>query len=52
MAARREHLPDIRIKKVNHIALPISDRKKTLPFYRDVLGLEVIPSMVDNPNVI
>ena len=42
----------IRITRVNHVALPISDRRKTLPFYRDVLGLKVIPSMVDNPHVI
>lgn len=43
---------EIKIKRVNHVAYPISDRKKSLPFYRDVLGLDVIPSMVDNPNVI
>src|SRR5436190_2016136 len=42
----------IRITRVNHVALPISDRRKALPFYRDVLGLKVIPSMVDNPHVI
>lgn len=40
------------ITRINHVAYPISDRGKTLPFYRDVLGLAVIPSMVDNENVI
>ena len=42
----------IRIKRVNHVAFPITDRKKSLPFYRDILGFNVIPSMVDNENVI
>jgi metallothiol transferase len=42
----------IRITRLNHVALPISDRRKTLPFYRDLLGLKVIPSMVDNPSVV
>ena len=42
----------ITIKTVNHIAIPIRDRRISLPFYRDVMGLEVIPSMVDQPAVI
>ena len=45
-------MADIEITRVNHVAFPISDRKKTLPFYRDVLGISIIPSMVDNQNVI
>ena len=45
-------MTSIRITRVNHVAIPISDRRKTLPFYRDLLGLKVIPSMVDNPGVI
>ena len=35
----------VRIKTINHVGIPVSDRKKALPFYRDLLGLEVIPSM-------
>ena len=42
----------ISITGFNHIAYPISTRRHTLPFYRDVLGLAVIPSMVDGPGVI
>ncbi|MDA1257634.1 MAG: VOC family protein [Chloroflexi bacterium] len=42
----------ITITGFNHVAYPISTRQKTLPFYRDVLGLAVIPSMVDNVEVI
>jgi catechol 2,3-dioxygenase-like lactoylglutathione lyase family enzyme len=41
----------IRIRRINHVGLPIVDRRKSLPFYRDLLGLKVIPSMVDNPGV-
>ncbi|MBT3942209.1 MAG: VOC family protein [Chloroflexi bacterium] len=36
----------------NHIAYPISTRQHSLPLYRDILGLAVIPSMVDGPAVI
>ena len=32
-------MTSIRITGFNHVAVPISDRRKTLPFYRDVLGL-------------
>ena len=41
-----------KLTKVNHIAHPISDRRRSLAFYRDVLGLELIPSMVDGQRVI
>ena len=41
----------IRVTRINHVAVPIADRRKALPFYRDLLGLKVIPSMVDSPNV-
>jgi catechol 2,3-dioxygenase-like lactoylglutathione lyase family enzyme len=41
----------IRIRRINHVALPIGDRRTSLPFYRDLLGLKVIPSMVDSPGV-
>ena len=41
----------IQIRRVNHVALPIVDRRNSLPFYRDLLGLKVIPSMVDSPGV-
>ena len=43
---------EIKITRINHVGIPISDRKKTLPFYRDVLGLNVIPSQVDGSTVI
>jgi glyoxylase I family protein len=41
----------IQVTRINHVAVPIADRHKALPFYRDLLGLKVIPSMVDSPNV-
>ena len=45
-------MPPINIRTVNHIAIPIRDRRVSLPFYRDVMGLEVVPSMVDEPHVL
>ena len=45
-------LGEIKITRINHVGIPISNRKKTLPFYRDVLGLNVIPSQVDGDTVI
>jgi len=46
-------MPDaIRITTIDHIGIPIWDRRVSLPFYRDILGLKVIPSMVDSPNIV
>ena len=42
----------IKIKKINHVAIPINDRKKSFSLYKDFLGLTVIPSMVDEKNII
>jgi catechol 2,3-dioxygenase-like lactoylglutathione lyase family enzyme len=42
----------VRIKTINHVGIPITDRKDSLPFYRDLLGLEVIPSMEDGASLI
>ncbi len=41
----------IRIRTVNHVGVPVTDRKRAFAFYRDLLGLEVIPSMVDAENI-
>jgi catechol 2,3-dioxygenase-like lactoylglutathione lyase family enzyme len=45
-------LPGISIKTINHVGIPVWDRRVSLKFYRDILGLEVIPSMVDSPNIV
>ena len=42
----------IRIKTINHVGIPIWDRRVSLPFYRDILGLQLIPSMVDSQNIV
>ena len=42
----------LRIKKINHVGVPISDRKRALAFFRDIIGLKLIPSMVDAGNII
>ena len=44
-------MAQIEVTRINHVAVPIADRRKALPFYRDLLGLKVIPAMVDSPNV-
>jgi len=43
---------NIRIKTINHVGIPVWDRRVALKFYRDILGLQVIPSMVDSPNIV
>jgi catechol 2,3-dioxygenase-like lactoylglutathione lyase family enzyme len=43
---------NIHIKTINHVGIPVWDRRVSLKFYRDILGLQVIPSMVDSPNIV
>ncbi len=45
-------MPSIKPNSINHVAIPIVDRKKSITFYREVAGLELVPSMVDNPRII
>ena len=44
--------PNIKIKKINHVGTPINDRKKSFELYKKLLGLTIIPSMVDEKHVI
>ncbi len=43
---------NIQIKTINHVGVPVWDRRVSLKFYRDILGLQVIPSMVDSQNIV
>jgi len=43
---------DIRIRTINHVGIPIWDRRVSLRFYRNILGLQVIPSMVDSSSIV
>ena len=45
-------LGNIKIKKINHVAIPINNRKESFSLYRDFLGLTIIPSRVDEKHVI
>ena len=36
----------IKIETINHVGIPISDRARTMDFYRDAVGLAVIPHQV------
>lgn len=45
-------LAKIKIKKINHVGIPINNRKDSFSLYMDFLGLKVIPSMVDEKHVI
>ena len=45
-------LKNIKIKKINHVGIPVNDRKDSFSLYMDFLGLQVIPSMVDEKHVI
>lgn len=44
--------PRVRIKTVNHVGFPITDRARSLPLYRDLMGLDVIPAMEDGKSLI
>ncbi len=43
---------EIYVSRVNHVGIPITDRKKSLAFWRDIVGVRVVPSMVDSPNIV
>ncbi len=40
-----EQSPSVRINTINHVGVPITDRSKSFPFYRELAGLKLIPSM-------
>lgn len=42
----------MKLRTINHVGIPVKDRKVALKFYRDILGLEVIPSMVDAEHIV
>lgn len=44
--------PTARIKTINHVGTPITDRNTSLPFYRDLIGLEIIPAMENGKSLI
>jgi catechol 2,3-dioxygenase-like lactoylglutathione lyase family enzyme len=40
------------VEKINHVGIPTEDRRKSIAFFRDLIGLEVIPHEIDgNPLV-
>jgi catechol 2,3-dioxygenase-like lactoylglutathione lyase family enzyme len=41
----------IRLLSAEHAGVPITDRKRAVTFYRDVVGLEIIPSMVESETI-
>jgi lactoylglutathione lyase len=36
-------LTDFSVIELNHVALPVADVERSLPFYRDILGLAPLP---------
>ncbi len=43
---------NVQIKTINHLGVPIVDRRSTLPFYRDMAGLQPIPAMENGESLI
>ncbi|MDP5877147.1 MAG: VOC family protein [Dehalococcoidia bacterium] len=43
---------EFHMNRVQHVMFPISDREDALPFYRDLLGLHIVPAFEDGPGVI
>ena len=42
-------MPKIKITTINHQSMPVRDRERALGFWRDLLGLEVIPAQEGGP---
>ncbi|MEX0762232.1 MAG: VOC family protein [Dehalococcoidia bacterium] len=45
-------MPKIKVNTVNHHGVPVKDRNAAFKFYKDLLGLDILPSMVDSPNIV
>jgi len=43
--------PEFRMKRIQHVMFPMTDRMKTIPFYRDLLGLHIVPAFENGPGV-
>jgi len=39
------------VLSAEHAGVPVTDRKRAITFYRDVVGLEIIPSMVETDGI-
>ena len=44
--------PHIKIKKINHVGIPINDRKKSFELYKNLLGLTVIWSKTSDGTMV
>ena len=45
-------MPSFKVEKINHVGIPTDDRAKSIAFFSDLIGLEVIPHEIDgNPLV-
>lgn len=45
-------MADFKIETINHVGVPTADRAASLGFYRDLLGLEVIPHQIDGNSLV
>ena len=45
-------MPNFKVETINHVGIPTDDRAASIAFFRDLIGLEVIPHEIDgNPLV-
>lgn len=45
-------MPAFKVEKINHVGIPTDDRAASIAFFRDLIGLEVIPHEIEgNPLV-
>ena len=45
-------MPNFKVEKINHVGIPTDNRAASIGFFRDLIGLEVIPHEIDgNPLV-
>lgn len=45
-------MPTFNVEKINHVGIPTADRAASIGFYRDLLGLEVIPHQIEGNTLV
>lgn len=45
-------MPNFKIETINHVGIPTADRAASIGFYRDLLGLEVIPHQIEGNTLV
>jgi predicted enzyme related to lactoylglutathione lyase len=44
-------MPEFHMKRIQHWMFPVADRMTAVPFYRDLLGLHLVPAFETAPGI-